>query len=249
VTDQDVVQAACEELAVVVGALLDTTCTAGASADELNVHWVVTLAFGGIATGTIVFGFEEEGAQALATLIMALDEPSPAPAVADTLQEVCGQALTALGRRSGFEGLRIVETTITAAAPATQPVTMKLEAGERLSTGIACWANEQPVHAGIPAPAPAPAPVAGAPHNLDLILDIDLPLTVRFGETDMTLLALTRLGPGSVIDLGRSPEDPVDVLVNGRLVARGEVVVVSGNYGVRIVEVISAADRLRTVAA
>jgi flagellar motor switch protein FliN/FliY len=89
----------------------------------------------------------------------------------------------------------------------------------------------------------------GAPHNLDLILDIDLPLTVRFGETDMTLLALTRLGPGSVIDLGRSPEDPVDILVNGRLVARGEVVVVSGNYGVRIVEVISAADRLRTVAA
>jgi flagellar motor switch protein FliN/FliY len=65
----------------------------------------------------------------------------------------------------------------------------------------------------------------------------------------MTLLALTRLGPGSVIDLGRSPEDPVDILVNGRLVARGEVVVVSGNYGVRIVEVISAADRLRTVAA
>jgi flagellar motor switch protein FliN len=242
------VKAACEELAVVVGALIDTSCTASAAADELNVHWVVTLTFGGMATGMIAFGFEEQGAQTLATLIMALDEPSPAPAVADTLQEVCGQALTALGRRSGFEGLRIVETTITAAPPATQPIVMKIEAGDRLSAGIACWANVQPVHPAV-APPPPPAPVVGAPHNLDLILDIDLPLTVRFGETDMTLLALTRLGPGSVIDLGRSPEDPVDILVNGRLVARGEVVVVSGNYGVRIVEVISAADRLKTVAA
>jgi flagellar motor switch protein FliN/FliY len=88
-----------------------------------------------------------------------------------------------------------------------------------------------------------------APPNLELILDIDLPLAVRFGETEMTLQSLTRLAPGSVIDLGRAPDDPVDVLVNGRLVARGEVVVVSGNYGVRIIEVVSPADRLKSVAA
>ena len=71
---------------------------------------------------------------------------------------------------------------------------------------------------------------------------------VRFGQTEMTLLELTRIAPGSVIDLARSPDDPVDVLVHGRLVARGEVVVVSGNYGVRITDVISAEDRLRTSA-
>ncbi len=84
--------------------------------------------------------------------------------------------------------------------------------------------------------------------NLEVILDIDLPLTVRFGETEMTLDSLTRIGPGSVIDLGRSPDDPVEILVNGRLVARGEVVVVSGNYGVRVHEVVSTADRLRSMA-
>jgi len=83
--------------------------------------------------------------------------------------------------------------------------------------------------------------------NLDVILDIDLPLSVRFGATDLTLDALTRLGPGALIDLGRSPDEPVDLLVNGRLVARGEVVVVSGNYGVRVLEVVSAADRLRSI--
>jgi flagellar motor switch protein FliN/FliY len=70
--------------------------------------------------------------------------------------------------------------------------------------------------------------------NLDLILDLELPLAVRFGKTEMTLEALTKLEPGSLIDLQRSPEESVDVLVNGKLVAEGQVVVVGGNYGVRI---------------
>jgi flagellar motor switch protein FliN/FliY len=65
----------------------------------------------------------------------------------------------------------------------------------------------------------------------------------------MSLDDLTKLGPGSMIDLGRSPDDPVDVLVNGRLVARGEVVVVAGNYGVRVLEVMSAPDRVRSLRA
>lgn len=85
------------------------------------------------------------------------------------------------------------------------------------------------------------------PQNLDVILDIDLPMSVVFGQTEMTLEALTKIGPGSVIDLGRSPDDMVDILVNGRRVARGEVVVVGGNYGVRVREVVSAADRIRTL--
>ncbi|MFN8057702.1 MAG: flagellar motor switch protein FliN [Vicinamibacterales bacterium] len=85
------------------------------------------------------------------------------------------------------------------------------------------------------------------PQNLDVILDIELPLAVRFGETVMTLDALTKLGPGAMIDLGRSPDEFVDVLVNGHTVARGEVVVVGGNYGVRIRELMSAADRMKTL--
>lgn len=84
------------------------------------------------------------------------------------------------------------------------------------------------------------------PQNLEVILDIELPMSVVFGQTEMTLDALTKLGPGSVIDLGRSPDEFVDVLVNGRRVARGEVVVVGGNYGVRVREVVSAADRIKT---
>ncbi len=86
-----------------------------------------------------------------------------------------------------------------------------------------------------------------APANLDVILDIELPLSVRFGQAELTLDALTRLGPGTLIELSRAPDDPVEILVNGKMIARGEVVVVGGNYGVRISEIASKADRLRSV--
>jgi flagellar motor switch protein FliN/FliY len=94
-------------------------------------------------------------------------------------------------------------------------------------------------------PTAAPTPAG----NLDLLLDIELPLAVRFGQTELSLLTLTRLGPGSVIDLHRSADEPVEVLVSGKVIARGEVVVVEGNYGVRVTEVVSTADRIRTLGA
>lgn len=72
--------------------------------------------------------------------------------------------------------------------------------------------------------------------RLDAVLDVDLPLVVRFGRAIMPLRSLADLGPGSVIDMGRSPDEPVDLLVGDRLIARGEVVIVGGNYGVRITE-------------
>jgi flagellar motor switch protein FliN/FliY len=72
--------------------------------------------------------------------------------------------------------------------------------------------------------------------RLEAVFDVDLPLVVRFGRAVMPLRALADLGPGSVIDMGRSPDEPVELLVGERVIARGEVVIVSGNYGVRITE-------------
>ena len=83
--------------------------------------------------------------------------------------------------------------------------------------------------------------------RIDVILDIDLPVVVRFGRTDLPLRTLTRLGPGSVIDLGRSPDEPVDVMVSNRVIARGEVVIVGGNYGIRIIDVVSPSERVAWV--
>ena len=88
---------------------------------------------------------------------------------------------------------------------------------------------------------------ADAASRIDVILDIDLPLVVRFGRTEMPLKTLARLGPGTLIDLGRSADDPVEVLVSNRVVARGEVVIVSGNYGVRVTDVVSPRERVRSM--
>jgi len=74
------------------------------------------------------------------------------------------------------------------------------------------------------------------PASLDLLMDVELVLTLRFGSRDLTLAAILDLTPGAVIDLDRQVEEPVDVLLDGRLVARGEVVVTNGNYGLRVTE-------------
>jgi len=96
------------------------------------------------------------------------------------------------------------------------------------------------------AAASAAMPAAdNAAGRIGVILGIDLPVVVRFGRTEMPIRALARLGPGSVIELGRSPGDPVEMLVSDRIVARGEVVIVGGNYGIRIVDVVSNPFRER----
>ena len=83
--------------------------------------------------------------------------------------------------------------------------------------------------------------------NLDLVMDIDLPISVRFGQTEMSLEDVLKLGNGSVIELDRLADDPVDLLVNNKLLARGEVVVADGHYAIRITQVESAAERIRSL--
>jgi flagellar motor switch protein FliN/FliY len=126
-----------------------------------------------------------------------------------------------------------------------------IDAGDAATVGATLSASMPALAVGSAASNGGRASVSAAPappfDNLDVILDIELPLTVRFGRTEMTLQALTQVGPGSVIDLDRSPDEPVEVLVNEKVIARGEVVVVAGNYGVRVTEVTSAADRIRSL--
>jgi flagellar motor switch protein FliN len=83
--------------------------------------------------------------------------------------------------------------------------------------------------------------------NMDLILDVELEVAVSFGETEMPLRDILKLGVGSVIELEKAVNDPVAILVNNKPIARGEVVVVDGNYGVRVLEVESTADRIRSL--
>lgn len=83
--------------------------------------------------------------------------------------------------------------------------------------------------------------------NLDLLLDVELPLSVSFGRAQLPLKDVIKLTTGSIVELNRSVSEPVDIIVNNCTIARGEVVVVEGNFGVRIKQIVSKQERLRSV--
>ncbi len=256
-----------EELTAAMGALLGAAGSATETPAAPTTGWAVRATASGTHAGHLAIGLRPDDAATLAKLVMGFDDAPEDAVIADLLQEACNQAFSALGQTELGKGTKFA---VGAPSPSDAPTAEDVVAAFTLSLTdgfspvILAWgqassltaaANSTPTSnasagAGTIGPAPEPprAAIANYP-NLDVVLDIDLPLSVRFGETEMTLDALTKLGPGSVIDLGRSPDDPVDVLVNGRMVARGEVVVVAGSYGVRITEVVSAADRLRSMGA
>lgn len=83
--------------------------------------------------------------------------------------------------------------------------------------------------------------------NLDLLLDVELGVTLRFGSRRAPLREVLELSPGAVLELNREIQEPVDLLLNDRVIARGDVVVVDGNYGLHITDVISPEQRLRNL--
>lgn len=88
-------------------------------------------------------------------------------------------------------------------------------------------------------------PAAGNVQDIDLILDIPVKLTVELGRTKMTIKELLRLSQGSVVALDGLAGEPLDVLINGYLIAQGEVVVVGDKFGVRITDIITPSERMR----
>jgi flagellar motor switch protein FliN/FliY len=83
--------------------------------------------------------------------------------------------------------------------------------------------------------------------NLAIIMDFHLPVSIRFGETEMILEEIVKLGVGSVIELNSGIDQPVELVVNNRTFARGEIVTVDGFYGIRITEITSAGERFKSL--
>ena len=81
--------------------------------------------------------------------------------------------------------------------------------------------------------------------NLNMLLDIPLQVTVELGRTKRSIKEILELSAGSIIELDKLAGEPVDVLVNGKLIAQGEVVVIEENFGVRITDIISQSDRIK----
>jgi flagellar motor switch protein FliN len=98
---------------------------------------------------------------------------------------------------------------------------------------------------GVTSPNAAPAVLTSK--TFDLLLDVELPVSVSFGRAQVPLKDVIKLTTGAIVELNRSISEPVEVIVNNCVIALGEVVVVEGNFGVKIREVISRQDRLRTL--
>ena len=191
--------------------------------------------------GTLLVFFPDTTIDAIARGVSATASDGQEASPVESARRLCAQAAAQLDRRAPECDL------IVSAVAATDepPVGTSLE--------IVLNGHEQPLQVvcggTLEFPETADSRRAARSRTLDVIMDIDLPLVVRFGRTELPLRTLTTLGPGSVIDLGRSPDEPVEILISNRVVARGEVLIMAGNYGVRIQEVVSPAERARSLEA
>ena len=88
---------------------------------------------------------------------------------------------------------------------------------------------------------------SGLMNELDMILDIPVQITVELGRTKISIKNLLQLAHGSVVELDAMAGEPMDVLVNGTLIAQGEVVVVNDRFGIRLTDIISSAERMRKI--
>ncbi|MFH1147794.1 MAG: flagellar motor switch protein FliN [Pseudomonadota bacterium] len=91
-------------------------------------------------------------------------------------------------------------------------------------------------------------PGKAADRGLDFLLDIPLEISVELGRTRMAIGDLLKMGQGAIVELNRLAGEPVDVFVNGKLLGRGEVVVADEKFGVRLTEIVSAPDRIKSLA-
>ncbi len=183
----------------------------------------------------------------------------------EILSQACSGLAQAIAKRVGAEV--VCESGSEQASPRTDAPAFEIEVGltgaQVPALGL-CFhpalldppRNEVvPTAAGVPAglrePAGTPRAEAPAaergPRTLDLLMEVDLPVSVSFGRAQLPLKDVLKLSIGSIVELNRTLTEPVEVIVNNCVIARGEVVVVEGNYGVRIHEIISRERRLRTL--
>lgn len=191
--------------------------------------------------------------------------------IQDTFKEAMDQAFSGLARemtgRLGKEATATTGRLTTATLPANASwQKLELIFGDNQAAPLTFGFLDDLVQVLLPKPVASPssqksAASAGAMtvssssgaaerqdnRTMDLLLDVELPISVSFGRAHLPLKEVMKLTTGSIVELNRTISEPVDIIVNNCVIARGEVVVVEGNFGVRIQEVISRQERLRTL--
>jgi flagellar motor switch protein FliN len=231
-----------EELTQVLGTLTSSQGSAAAGAFPGERQWYATLSVADAPSDRLAIVIDHDRAAMLARLVSGGAGGVEDASVADLLRNALSQAAAALSVRHDGERL---ELTLEELAPRSASLARETFTAYAISVPDL----PEPFLLAMAWVDAARTDGDAAGNRIQVILDIDLPVVVRFGQTELPIRALSKIGPGSVIDLGRSPDDPVEVLVSNRVVARGEVVIVGGNYGVRILDVASQSERARSMEA
>jgi flagellar motor switch protein FliN/FliY len=231
-TQDALLRALLREMPTACAAVLGGPASAGEAPAMSGEGWIVTVPFSGAATGRIVVWSDTASVAACARRVAPADEQPADDALAAVLGQLLVRLVSIVEHTQEGAGLMAGEpSSRKAAAPdRADAVSVALEDGVTVAFGVA-------VEMTAATSASAPHPLADS--RLEAVLEVDLPLVVRFGRAVMPLRSVAELSPGAVVDMGRTPDEPVELLVGERLVARGEVVIVGGNYGVRITELTS----------
>ncbi len=166
--------------------------------------------------------------------------------------ELIGQAVSGLCQAlSGRLSREVTASTPTAREAGLPPELQLVQVAIQLKSGKAAliMAVSKPLTDALaPAERRLAEPIGAAPaKTLDLLYDVELPVSVSFGRAQLPLKDIIKLTSGSIVELNRAISEPVEIIVNNCVIARGDVVVMEGNYGVRIQQVISRQERLRTL--
>jgi len=218
-----------------------------------------TVVAGGALRGEMTLRLPAASGIRLAQKFLQETEPAPAEmsaehkdALEELLRQIAGQAATALASSAGgevqFHVAPSVAPSWSSSATAClytrdeagSPITIEIQISAALAAALQPRAETQP--ASSPAPVgPPPPPTAASYERLrDVILDVKL----RFGSCRMLLRDVLALSTGVVVELDNNLNSPVELLLDGRVVAKGEVVVVDGNYGLRVTQVLDSAPPL-----
>jgi flagellar motor switch protein FliN len=201
-------------------------------------HWgeascIATMSVGGRARGGITVWIDREALVSLGDRV-GLGATPDAQALVDVTASLVHDALTGLQAQSGFTTLAFGAVGVTMAPTAERAplvaMVITLASGARCAIAVGADIDLQ---------------ADPEDERLETVLDFDLPIVVRFGRSVMPLKTLAALGPGAMVDLGRSPDQPVEIVMGEKVLALGEVVVVGGNYGVRVTELTSNKASLR----
>jgi flagellar motor switch protein FliN/FliY len=190
----------------------------------------VTARFTGAASGEIVVVVGQDLVEALRQ--SPLGELDPAAAVRPALEAAAG----AFGPVVVDPG-QVMEPAVALSAVAAKgdAVLVPMTAGAEVLAVLAIWLTPWPSAGGADR-----ADVRATPrHGLDLLHDVEMEVSAELGRTRMNVRDLLSLSPGVVVELDRAAGSPADLLVNGRLIARGEVVVIEENFGIRITEIVA----------